>query len=88
MTTVVLWLFPFIEGRIDQSREEHVYEVTFPVNLTKVEALEARMRALGLRLRSCQHIKLGADMKCSWVVTGRPRDHESCVHKILSDSEV
>lgn len=88
VTVLVLWLFPFIEVGIDRTREEHVYEITCPVDLAKVKALEAKMRSTGLRVRTSQHIKQGKDMKCSWVVTGKPKNHAEFLHQLFADKDV
>ena len=88
ITMIVLWLFPFVEVFIDKVREEHVYELTCPMDLVKIEALEEKMRLIGLRMRSSQHTKQGEDMKCSWVVSGAPRKHEKFLRELFSDKDV
>jgi putative Mg2+ transporter-C (MgtC) family protein len=88
ITVIVLWFFPYVEVFIDRVREEHVYELTCAVDLAKIEALEEKMRSIGLRLRSSQHTKQGDEMKCSWVVSGAPRKHEQLLRELFADKDV
>lgn len=88
LTVIVLWVFPFVEATIDRVREEHVYELTCPVDLNRIEALENRMRNIGLRTRSSQHTKQGQDMKCTWVVSGAPHKHEKFLREMLTDKDI
>jgi len=88
ITVIVLWFFPFIEILVDKVREEHTYELTTRVDLSKIETLEGKMHAMGLRLRSAQHIKQGEDMTCSWVVSGTPRKHAEFLKAMFADPDI
>ncbi len=85
---IVLWLFPAVEHLIDRTREEHTYEIVGPVNLAKIQAIEAKGREIGLRIRRGQHVKQGENMRCSWVVTGSPKKHTAFNEYLFSDPEV
>jgi putative Mg2+ transporter-C (MgtC) family protein len=87
-TVIVLWIFPFVEIGIDKIREEHTYEVTCPVDLNKIAAIEEKLRLLGLRVHSGQHIKQGENMRCSWVVSGSPKKHGQFLKFLFADKEV
>lgn len=88
ITVIVLWFFPYMEILIDKIREEHQYEVTLPVDLNRIEALEKRMRSLGLRMRNSQHTKQGEVMTCSWIVSGSPKGHEKLLHELIADEDI
>jgi putative Mg2+ transporter-C (MgtC) family protein len=88
VTIIVLWIFPIVEVGIDKTREEHTYEVVCAVDLEKIEAIETKMRASGLRVRSGHHSKEGEYMRCSWVTSGAPKKHEQFLQFIFSDKDV
>ncbi len=85
---IVLWIFPFFEIGIDKTREEHTYEVVCPVDLEKIDAIELKVREIGLRVHSGQHVKQGGDMRCSWVVSGAPKKHAQFLKFLFSDQDV
>lgn len=88
VSIVVLWLFPIIEISVDKTREEHTYEVLCPVDLTKIESIEAWLHGQGLRVRSGHHAKEGNYMRCSWIVTGAPKKHERFLQFLFSDKDI
>ncbi len=88
VSSIVLWLFPFFEIHIDKTREEHSYEVALPLNLEKVETIEAKIRALGLRVHRSHHIKRNGEMHCTWGVSGSPKKHDQFMHFLFADPDV
>jgi putative Mg2+ transporter-C (MgtC) family protein len=85
---IVLWLFPFIEVGIGRTRDYHTYEVVCPVNLEKIDALEAMVREIGLKLRTGQHVKEGEYMRCSWEISGSPKKHARLTKFLFSDPDI
>jgi putative Mg2+ transporter-C (MgtC) family protein len=85
---IVLWVFPFVEIGIDRIREQHTYEVVCPVDLEKISLLEARVRELGLKIRTNQHVKEGQEMHCSWEISGSPDKHARLVKYLFSDPDI
>jgi putative Mg2+ transporter-C (MgtC) family protein len=84
----VLWLFPPIERAIDQLREENVYEITFPVDFKKLEAIHTALKYIGLKVIFHRHYKRGADMICKWGVLGKPQAHEKFIQYLIADTDI
>ena len=82
---IVLWLFPYIELVIGRTRDYHTYEVICPVDLEKIDALENKMREIGLKIRTGQHVKEGECMRCSWEISGSPKKHAQLTKYLFSD---
>jgi putative Mg2+ transporter-C (MgtC) family protein len=85
---IVLWVFPFIEHRIEGAREAHTYEVTFALNYEKFRQLEAQFSTFGLRVRSHKQIKKGEDMIALWDVIGSPSNHDRAVEHMFADAAI
>jgi len=82
---IVLWLFPYVELVIGRTRDYHTYEVICPVDLEKIDALENKMREIGLKIRAGQHVKEGECMRCSWEISGSPKKHAQLTKYLFSD---
>jgi putative Mg2+ transporter-C (MgtC) family protein len=85
---IVLWLFPHFEGWIDSLHEDRTYEITFPASLVNLERLNTLLKDSQLRVRSRKQVKTGADLTCTWQVSGSPRKHEWLVQRLLDDADV
>lgn len=85
LSIVVLWVFPFIEVFIDKTREQHTYEVIYPVDLEKINLLEDKVHEIGLRIRSGKHVKEGENLRCTWEIIGSPKKHAQLTTYLLSD---
>ncbi len=88
VTLVVLWLFPKLEGRIDQASHQCTYEIITLVSMNKRDQLEALIRECGLNVLDQKHIKAGNQMVSRWKTVGRPSCHEALTQKLFQDSEV
>lgn len=88
VTVVVLWFFPFVEVGIDKAREERTYEVVCPVDLEKVEQIEAMLLGSGLRVRSARHAKEGESLRCSWIASGAPKKHDKFLESLFADKDI
>jgi putative Mg2+ transporter-C (MgtC) family protein len=85
---VVLWVFPFFERLIGKTREEHTYELVLPPDLEKIEAIASKVKALGLLVRSAQHVKQSGELHSTWVISGAPRKHTLFLAFLLSEKDV
>ncbi len=85
---IVLWIFPAIEHRIDNSREQRKYEVICAADVGKLAELEMIFRECGLRIQTHSQVKAGDEMTCSWQVTGHPKNHEQLLRKLFIDPEI
>lgn len=85
---VVLWLFPFLEHRIDNLREVKTYEVLIPFETDKLHELEILARNHKLRLQSQKQVKTCDEMLCIWEICGSPKNHQKLIDAILSDPQI
>jgi putative Mg2+ transporter-C (MgtC) family protein len=88
VSLVVLWMFPKLEQRIDNVREERLYEIMSVLNPAKVSALEALFQQCGLKIRRQRQAKEGNNMICSWRARGSHPAHEKLVNALFADPEV
>lgn len=85
---MVLWLFPYLEIRIDQKREERTYEIVCLASIKKFEQLEVAFRECGLRVQNQRQVKSGDEMTCSWHASGAPQNHKHLIQKFLEDPDI
>ncbi|PKO14563.1 MAG: magnesium transporter MgtC [Chloroflexi bacterium HGW-Chloroflexi-10] len=85
---IILWLFPFVENRIDNAHEVRKYEVICQADFSKIENLEKTFREFGLLIQNHSHIKCGEEMTCSWHASGSPSKHERLIRKLFEDTEI
>jgi len=85
---VVLWVFPAIEHRIDNIREEREYVIAFAYQPEKSAALEALFHAHRLRIAEKKQCKAGSRMTCTWLAIGPPARHELLLQVLLQDPEI
>lgn len=88
VTILVLWIFPSLRVWVDKTHEELTYEILFPGDMKKIEAIEAEMHSSGLHIRSGHHMKEGEYMRCSWVVGGSPRKHAQFLKFLFANKDV
>jgi putative Mg2+ transporter-C (MgtC) family protein len=85
---VVLWLFPVVEHRIDNLREERLYEITCPATLENADRITLLLKTSGLQYRELNQHKTGPDLHLSGQLSGSADKHERLVHQLLADPEV
>jgi putative Mg2+ transporter-C (MgtC) family protein len=85
---VVLLIFPKIERRIDDIRDERTYEVVCPVGEEKFREIEALFFDNGLRVTSAGRTKSGENMISRWQAYGRPEEHERLIKKLFAHADV
>ena len=84
----VLWIFPFLEERIDNLREMRTYKVSWVNKRQKIGELDSMFRGCGLKVFGTQTGKSGDKIICSWKVYGAPASQNRAVDKLLEDDEV
>ncbi len=85
---IVLWVLPVIENRIDNVREERIYEIVCAANFDRLEEFEKLFRREGLRVQSHNQTKSGGDMTCSWSAAGSPEKHARLVRILFDNPEI
>jgi putative Mg2+ transporter-C (MgtC) family protein len=87
-TLLILWVFPPIEQAIDRVIEENTYEIVFPVDFKKLEAIQTTLKYMHLRVLYHRHYKKGGDMICKWTVLGAPKAQEKFINYLIADQEI
>ncbi|MBN1440325.1 MAG: MgtC/SapB family protein [Anaerolineales bacterium] len=82
---VVLWIFPSLEHRIGNIREEREYELEFPLRSEKAAALDALFREHRLFIVGKKQQKSGKNLTCTWRTIGSPADQDSVLQTLLKD---
>jgi len=85
---IVLWVFPMFEELIDKARTARTYEVICQANREKFMQLEAMFDQCSLHVRSCQQIKRGDEIICTWEAFGSPKNHARLTEMLFADAEV
>jgi putative Mg2+ transporter-C (MgtC) family protein len=85
---IVLWIFPILEHRIDDLREEREIELVVPFLPEKVRALEALLEENRIRILEQSHYKTGARFTIHWKTSGSPARHEQFIQILLQDPEI
>jgi putative Mg2+ transporter-C (MgtC) family protein len=80
---VILWVFPSIEHRIDNIREERTYQIRGSLSPGKFTELEHIIVESGLKIHSRRQTKSEAEMICIWQVSGSPSGHERLTEALL-----
>jgi putative Mg2+ transporter-C (MgtC) family protein len=85
---IVLWMFPALEHRIDNFRDEREYEVTLPYRPEKIRSLESLISDHRLRLIHKKHCKSGSSITCIWKTVGAPARQEGFLEVLLKDKDI
>jgi len=86
---VVLWVFPFLEGAIDRSREQVSYDVLFDLKkASKLAEIETALKNFHLQIIKMQHYKKDGAMQCHYTVAGKPAAQEKFVQFLLVDKDI
>jgi putative Mg2+ transporter-C (MgtC) family protein len=85
---IVLWVFPALEHKIDNIRQEREYELVFPYQPEKFDSLEALFREHRLRIIERKQHKNGPLMSCTWKTIGAPEQQESVLQMLLKDETI
>jgi len=87
-TMLILWVFPPLEHFIDQLIEENTYEIIFPVDFKKLDAIQTTLKYMGLKVIYHRHYKKDKYMICKWAVVGSPQAQEKFIQYLLADTEI
>lgn len=86
---VVLFIFPYLERRIDQSREARSYRIVMAsTNLKGVEKIKDALETNALRMLNHHQTKTEDAIIGTWRVIGSPRNHEKFVDQMVEDQNV
>ena len=88
ISLVVLWVFPAFEHAVDKIREEHTYDLIIADGRDGMKRLEASAAESGLKFGVRQYYKESAELRCRWVMYGKPRAHEKLIQQLLDDPAV
>jgi len=83
---IVLWVFPFVEGRITR-KAQRTYHVVCSMDHQKLAQLEEMFRQCGLRSRVNKQ-KRDGEMICTWEAYGSPKNHDRLAEMIFEDVDV
>ncbi|MEE8392608.1 MAG: MgtC/SapB family protein [Anaerolineae bacterium] len=83
---IVLWVFPFVEGRITRETQR-TYHVVCAMDRQKLAQLEDMFRQCSLRTKG-QKQKRGDEMICTWEAFGAPKNHDRLVEMFFDDADV
>jgi putative Mg2+ transporter-C (MgtC) family protein len=84
---VVLWVFPVIEGWIDNIQHYRTYEVVCAAD-EKFEEIDSLFLKSGLRVRRGKRMKSGEGMICRWEAHGKPEKHVRLVEQLIAHADV
>ena len=84
---VVLWVFPVIEGWIDNIQHYRTYEVVCAAD-EKFEEIDSLFLKSGLRVRRGKRMKSGEGMICRWEANGKPEKHLRLVEQLIAHADV
>jgi putative Mg2+ transporter-C (MgtC) family protein len=85
---MVLWLFPGVEHRIDNVREERKYEIVCGADVARIEALERSFLETGLQIQAHSRNKVGDAVTCTWNISGSPQKHAALVRKLFENPDI
>jgi putative Mg2+ transporter-C (MgtC) family protein len=88
VSLVVLWIFPFLEHLVDNTREERRYQVICLRDHEKVTQLERLLLESGLKIRERHQIKSGEQVTYTWATTGPLTAHTRVVDALTADPDV
>ncbi len=88
LAMIVLWLFPFIERRIDNAIEERSYEIICSFSPGKLKELETLFRECGLRVREHRQMKSEGEWVFKWHARGPVAAHQKLADQLVHDEEV
>jgi putative Mg2+ transporter-C (MgtC) family protein len=86
---IVLFLFPYIERRIDRIREARTYRIVIASGSIKgVEKLKQTLRSCSLNALDHHQTKKENTVIGTWRVIGSPKNHDRFVEKMVKDKTI
>lgn len=88
LAMIVLWIFPFIERRIEKAVEDRFYEIVCVLRRDKLAELEKMFDQYGLKVREHQQMKTDSEMVFKWQARGSLHAHEQMAAHLFEDADV
>lgn len=88
LAMIVLWIFPFIERRIEKAVEDRIYEIVCVLRRDKLAELEKMFEQHGLKVREHQQMKTDTGMVFKWQARGSLHAHEQVAAQLFDDVDV
>jgi putative Mg2+ transporter-C (MgtC) family protein len=88
LVLVVMRIFARLERSIATRHELRRYQVSLPCDFSKVNQVEERMRACGLRVSTSQRMKQAGLLVCTWDATGSTARHSTFIEQTVVDPDV
>jgi putative Mg2+ transporter-C (MgtC) family protein len=85
---VVLWVFPAVEGFIEDLQDTRTYSILAPHDLQRSRELERIITSHKLVVKHRTISKQGDQMRILWEVTGRPERHNSLIENLSSEPNI
>lgn len=85
---LVLFVFPYLEGVINNHSRTDNYEIHTKAGLEKFTDLKKSIAAHQLKIRTCHRGRDGDVMVYKFVLAGRPLRHDSFVQDLLTDPDI
>lgn len=85
---VVLWLFPAIEGTIENFQVTRTYSILAPHDVQRSHQLERMITSRKLVIKNMSISKQGDQMRILWEVSGRPQRHHDLIEQFSTEANI
>ncbi|HEX9974554.1 MAG TPA: MgtC/SapB family protein [bacterium] len=85
---IILWLFPWLEEKIDRMRETRCYEINCSMKQEKLNELREIFQSNELSVKSSKSVRKVDQMICTLVAVGSPKNHEKVRKQLFADRDV
>jgi len=85
---LILIVFPYLEVMMGKLSQVSTYQVTFLASHDKLSALNQAFKDAGLTTLNLKRSRKGGDMVCTWVISGKPKNHEKMIELLFDDPEI
>ncbi|MBN1371534.1 MAG: MgtC/SapB family protein [Anaerolineaceae bacterium] len=86
--SLVLWVFPYIERRIDAAREEHCYQVVCNLDTEFLAQLDEIFEKSGLIILDHSKVRKDQTITCTWTTLGSHKAHNKLTALLLNDPKI
>ncbi len=85
MLLLALWVFPSLERMMGTVSQVRTYTITTTADRQRFTEITERFRTHNLLVMKGQRTREGEDMICTWMVSGRPKNHEAMSDELFDD---
>lgn len=86
---IVLFVFPYVERLIDQSREARSYRIVIAnTNIKGADKIKETLQSFSLRMLSHHQTKTEDAIIGTWRVIGSPKNHERFVDQMVKNKSI